>query len=246
MRNKFKGPFVILFFLALMASSGYSQIKCTVIRERTQTPPIFGMSGKLENTKTWIFEDKIRRDDGRGSSKIIRLDKGLMWIVNNRDSSYTELSKDEFQGMAVMALMMYGITFDTLTGKVIIPDPLFKKTGKRGEVNGYKCFEVVPTKMSQKSSFIKGITMWISPDTGLEPELFADILKKTLGGMGDDYNSFFKQIEELGGYPVRIETKALGRVVTQDFQGYQKETVPANFFNIPDGYKKKEGFFGPL
>ncbi len=246
MKQYIKILFISIFFLTLAISRGYGQIKCLVIKERTQTPPIFGMSGKLENTKTWIAEDRIRRDDGSGSSKIIRLDKGIMWIVNNNDSSYTELTNDEFQGMAVMALMMYGITFDTLTGEVIIPEPLFKKTGRRGEINGYKCFEVVPSNMDQKSSFIKGITMWISSDTGLDPGLFADILRKTLGGLGDEYKSFFSQIEALGGYPVRIETKALGRVVTQDFQGHEKQTVPADFFDVPKEYKKKEGFFGPL
>lgn len=237
---------VIAACLIISSQSVYAQIQCTLIRERTQTPPVFGMSGKLENTNTWITPLCLRRDDGAGSSKIVRLDKGVMWVVNHTDSSYTELTKDAYQGMALMSLMLYGVTYDTVTGDVIIPDPLFRKTGRQANINSFTCFEVVPAKIDKDNTLFKGVNLWISKDTGVDPSLFADILRKTMGGIGEDYEPFFRQIEELGGYPVRVETKVLGKVVTQNFLSQKKVTVKSGFFDLPRGYRKKEGFFGPF
>ncbi|RKY82492.1 hypothetical protein DRQ07_01150 [candidate division KSB1 bacterium] len=236
--------FIILLITGQSILSG--QIPCTLIKEKTLTPPVFGMSGKLEFSKTWITDKMLRRDDGKGNTKIVRIDKGVMWVINHNDSTYTELQREEFQGLAILGLMMFGVTFDTTTGEVIVPKPLLKKTGRKRVVNGYNCEEYVPASLDKNNNFIKSITMWVSKDTGLDQSIYINILKKMLGDVNNEYGDFYAQLQSMGGYPVRVETKMLGKAITQDFTGYEKVTVKNTFFDPPKGYKKKEGFFGPM
>ena len=111
------------------------------------TPPIFGMGGSASLTKTWIADDYLRRDEqANNQTTLIRPDLGRIWMINHADTTYSEISQELFQGLAMMGLMMFGVTTDTITGKPIIPDPLFVHTSRTRHIGEWTCYEITTKK----------------------------------------------------------------------------------------------------
>jgi len=217
-----------------------------ILEEETTMPPVFGMSGKMSITKTWITKDKMKRNEGaKNQTTILRSDIGKIWLIDHSDTTYTELSREMFQGLAMMGLMMFGVTVDSVTGDPIIPDTLFQKTGRRRNIDDWDCFEVVVTRGKNVfgNGIIEPVVMWVSGDTGIEKDLYGRLMRQLMGGLGKKYDSLFRQINQLGGYPVLVETKAMGFKMVQKLKSAEKCFLEESIFLLPEGYKKKEGLF---
>ena len=227
------------FGLSAFAQEGY------VIQEETRMPPMFGEEGKNHIIKTWMMKDKLRRDEGeRGQTTIIRSDLGKIWVIDHADTTYSELTQEMFQGLAVMGLMMFGVTLDSVTGKPIIPDPLFKKTGRQKSIGNWDCHEVVLSggETGLWNGLIEPVVMWVSGNTGLEKGLYGRLMRRMMGELGEEYDAFFKQLDALDGYPVLLETKAMGVVVGQELKSVERYTIPLSVFDLPAGYQKVDPF----
>ena len=138
--------FILSFILVscLNIPRGFSQKQGTFIEEEITSPPIFGMSGENSLAQTWILGDKVRRDEeDKRQTTIIRSDLGKIWILNQSDTTYREVSQEMFQGLAMIGLMMFGVTFDSLTGEPIVPDPLFRETGNNRQIGKWNASEYV-------------------------------------------------------------------------------------------------------
>lgn len=238
------GFYTVLLCVALgievSAQEGY------ILEEETTMPPVFGMSDKISITKTWMTKNKMKRNEGaKNQTTILRSDIGKIWLIDHSDTTYTELSREMFQGLAMMGLMMFGVTVDSVTGDPIIPDPLFKRTGRKRNIGDWNCFEVVAG--GGKGGFVNGmiepVVMWVSGDTGIEKDLYGRLMRQLMGGLGEKYDSLFRQIEDLGGYPVLIEIKAMGFKMVQKLKSAERCSLPDSVFSLPEGYKKKEGLF---
>ena len=241
---KIKLVFILSFILVsiLNVSPGFSQKQGTYIEEEMTSPPIFGMSGENSLTRTWILNDKIRRDEeSKGQTTIIRSDLGQIWIINHRDTTYQEVSREMFQGLAMIGLMMFGVTYDSLTGEPIVPDPLFQKTGGTRQIGKWNAHEyvVVPKGEGSIPNSMKRLSLWFSRDVGLDSKVYSRMMRKMFGDLGSDYDSFFKQLESMEGYPVLVETRMMGMEMKQKLIRIEERTIRLSLFDIPKGYKKQ-------
>lgn len=221
---------------------GLSQTQGYYIEEEVTSPPIFGMEGQSTLTRTWILHDKIRRDEGdKFRTTIIRSDLGKIWIMNHSDTTYNEVSQEMFQGLAMIGLMMFGVTYDSLTGAPIIPDPLFQKTHRTSKIGEWNAHEVTVIQRGegQLANSVKQMSLWISKDTGLDSRIYSSMMRKMFGDLGNEYDDFFRQLESLEGYPVLVETRMMGMDMKQKLIKTEKRFIPLSLFEIPKGYREK-------
>ncbi len=232
---------VVVMFFAL---SLFSQNQGVILEEESVTPPVFGMSGSRSVTKTWIAGDRIRRDEEAGNqTTIIRPDLGRIWMIDHADTTYTEMTQEMFQGLAMMGLMMFGVTTDTLTGKPIIPDPLFIRTGRTRNIGEWTCYEIrTPKSEEGLLGMIQAFSMWVGRDTGLDGVFYGNLMRKMMGDLGGDYDVFFDQLEQIEGYPVLIETTVMGTELFQELKKIEHDFIPDSVFELPAGYKKVGGY----
>jgi hypothetical protein len=241
---KIKSVLIMSYFLVsiLNVPRGFSQKQGHYIEEEVTSPPIFGMAGGKTLTRTWILDDKIRRDEeDKLQTTIIRSDLGQIWIVNHGDSSYREVSQEMFQGLAMIGLMMFGVTFDSLTGEPIVPEPLFRKTGSAMQIGKWSAREyvVVPKGEGSVPNSMKRLSLWLSRDAGLDSSIYSRMMRKMFGDLGSDYDGFFRQLESLEGYPVLVETRMMGMEMRQKLIKVEKKTISESLFDVPRGYKKQ-------
>lgn len=212
------------------------------VEEETIMPPIFG-SGEKTLTKTWMTGDKLRRDEGdKNQTTIIRADLGKIWLIDHSNKTYSELTPEIFQGLAVMGLMMFGVTIDSATGKPRIPDPLFQNTGRKRLVGNWECYEVVIKAGAGLRGIVEPVVLWVSGNTGLEKDFYSRMMRRLMGELGKEYDAFFRQLEELNGYPVLMETKAMGAIVAQALKKVEEKSIPASVFDLSEGYKMVDLF----
>jgi hypothetical protein len=141
-----------------------------------------------------------------------------------------------------MGLMMFGVTIDSATGKPIIPDPLFRKTGRKKLVGTWECYEVVIKTGAGLRGIVEPVVLWVSGNTGLDKDFYSRMMRRLMGELGNEYDAFFRQLEALDGYPVLMETKAMGAIVAQALKKVEERSIPASVFNLPEGYKMVDLF----
>jgi len=225
-----------LVFLMVLPCRSYGQKSGYIIEEEWTTPPLFGMPGNTRMVKTWIAEDKMRRDEADSSQIVlIRPDLGKLWMIRPKTKSYIEMDRETLQGLSMMAVMVFGIGIRPETGKPAIPDSLFMKTGKEMRIGSWNCREIQVRRQKGRS-----VVIWISGETGLESGLYTNMLKKLMGPAASDYEAFFRQLDTLDGYPVLVESGMGGRKLTQKLIGVRSQPIPDSVFEIPKGYRKAE------
>ncbi|MBN2102624.1 hypothetical protein JW835_01125 [bacterium] len=219
----------------LFAENGY------YIEEKVTTPPIFGLPAQTHFTKTWITDTHLRRDEGdKNQTLLIDTRKNQAWLVRHQDSTMIKMDIATFQGMALMTMMMFGVTYDTLTGEPIIPDSIFYKTGRQRHVGEWDCHEVVIHSRRPDSGDKRNhrVIMWVT--TSPDRPLYASILRTMMGPMVRQYAFFFDQLERLGGYPAELHTRAMGVEVTQKLLLLEERDIADSFFQLPPGYQSEE------
>jgi len=221
----------------LRAEEGY------YIEEKLTTPPIFGLPKQTHLTKTWITNTHLRRDEGsKQQTLLIDTRKNQAWLIRHQDSTMIRMDMATFQGMALMTMMMFGVTYDTLTGDPIIPDSIFYKTGRQLRVGQWDCHEVIVQRRHSDSGGNKGqpVVMWITDHDVSEQSLYVSILRAMMGPLVNQYSAFFNQLERLGGYPAELYTRAMGMEITQKLLRLEKENITEAVFQLPSGYKIAE------
>ncbi len=225
-----------LVLLMLVPCCSYGQKSGYIIEEEWTTPPLFGMPGTTRLVKTTIAGGKIRRDEADSSQIVlIRPDLGKLWMIRPKEKSYLEMDRETLQGLSMMAVMVFGIGISPETGKPIIPDSLFMKTGKEMWIGSWKCREILVRRPQGRA-----VSIWVSGETGLEPGVYTEILKKLMGPAASDYKAFFRQMDTLDGYPVLIESGMGGKKLTQKLIGVRSQPISDTVFEIPKGYRKAE------
>jgi len=210
------------------------------IEEEVTTPPLFGLPKQTHVTKTWLTNTQLRRDEGdKHQTLLIDTRKNEAWMIRHRDSTVIKLDMATFQGLALMSMMMFGVTYDTLTGEPVIPDSIFYQTGRTGRIGIWNCREVVVHRRhpdpARQGSY--PVVMWMTTDAISERSIYASLLKSMMGPLAHQYRAFFEQLERLGGYPAELHTKAMGMEITQKLKMIEARNIPPSVFTKPAGYK---------
>lgn len=239
---------IFVSFLSIVISTPLlAQQPGVFIVEETVSTPQEDLPGTADTTRIYLTDNCLRRDEGgKSQTTIVRLDIQKIWMIHHKSQTYSELTSEMFQGLGVMGLMMFGMKIDSLTGLPIIPEPLFKKTGSIRKIGKYNCFELVLNK-KEAAGLIQGLlgsmVLWVSSETGLEKKTYGTIMRRMLGNLGQPYDSFFHQLEDIGGYPVLVKYRIMGQDVEQRLLDSKKIEMGPSIFKIPDGYQKEEKLF---
>ena len=226
-------------FFFLIVFSLCAQESVLYLEEQVQTPGFFGKAGVTNRVESWLTADKYRKDEpDQNQSILVRSDLGKIWRIDHSDSSYQEIPAEVFQGMAMMGVMMFGVTLDSLTGAPIIPDPLFVQTTRHRKIGEWQAYEMIPAQRGEgsMSGMVKSFIMWVSPDCGISADVYANISRKMMGPLSTEYEALFKQMENLGGYPVLVETTMMGKKAKQQLISCKVKEVSSQVFDLPNSY----------
>jgi hypothetical protein len=199
------------------------------VKEQTQMSGMMGMLSSKGAETTYIKSDKMRTEgrtemggamggmmQGGGGSKttdvvtITRLDKGVLWMVNNDDSTYVEIP-------------LKGTAVDSVSEGFKIKDISVKKTGQTKEIIGYKCegvevdmtFEITTRegKQTQVQTYSIKNLFWMRPEVKDLEELrhfwdqMVDVARVSQKGspMAEAMGPLFAKIKEIQGVPLGME-----------------------------------------
>jgi hypothetical protein len=227
---------VLLFIVSgwLAADEGY------YIREEITTPAVFGLPGQTHVTQTWITATHVRRDEGNQLKTLLIHSGNQAWLIQHQDSSILKMELSTFQGLALMTMMMFGVTYDTVTGAPVIPDSIFYRTGRQIKIREWLCEEIRVHRLNSHSLRQKDrpILMWVTVNPA-HRLIYAHLLQALLGPLVQQYTVFFQQIERLPGYPAEFYTRAMGMEITQKLLAIEKQEIPDSLFTLPADYKMR-------
>ena len=223
---------IILLFTALNA---FSQGGGYYIEEQMIMTSAQGGDGDSLKVKMWIQGDKFRREQGDSLDVTIgRLDKGLFWIIDPAAQTYSVMDLEIMRQMAQFTMMMMGAQLNE-DGEISIPDDLYVRTGEKMIIGGWNAEKVGLNKKYSGTGMMDGFAMWISPDCGAPPELYADMMRNVFGDPNGDLKKIFKLWEDLNGYPVMIETSIMGVTNTTVTTRIEQAAPPDEYFQLPQG-----------
>ena len=181
---------------------------------------------------------------------ITRLDKNVIWTLDNENKQYTEIEIEEFMK----------VEKDEEETEEIVPEIKIEKTGNTKEILEKTCEEVIVSMdiKSDEGSMTMTQTMWVTTDiTGYEE--LKEFNKKFRGnGSGQSmasmtkdkksYNEFQEKIGEVEGFPLELEMEFSMGTEIMPFSMKTHSTVTKidtkpisdKVFEIPEGYSLKE------
>jgi hypothetical protein len=216
----------------MMGMGGESTVRVYVKgdRSRTETTSEGMMGGEVTNIT------------------ITRLDKNVIWTLDNENKQYAEIEIGEFMKV------------EEEETEETVPEIKIEKTGKTKEILGKTCEEVIVSMdiKSDEGSMTMTQTMWVTTDiTGYE-ELKE--FNKKFGGNGSgqsmasmtkdkkSYNEFQEKISEVEGFPLELEMEFSMGAEIMPFSMRTHSTVTKidtkpisdKVFEIPEGYSLEE------
>ena len=244
---------ICLVMLCCFASSLYAD----VMYEMTSTTE--GMMGMKGETQMRVFvkgdrslTEMTAENPMTGSmsdTKIIRLDKGVIWSIDHENKQYNEYNLGE----------MAGEPEEAEETEMKMPDVSVAKTGNKKEILNKDCEEIVVTMKAAgadgEMTFKQ--TMWITKDIPGYKEIQEFQKHMSESGLGSSammgpnkkhYEEFQNKISEIDGFPLEIVMEMsmggeeMAFTMTTRSEVTKIETKPINdkVFEIPAGYSLQE------
>lgn len=187
--------------------------------------------GSGENI-SYYKPDRARMEAPGGAISIIRLDKGVMWIVNDAEKTYIEMNAEQMS--ALTAIM----------GE--IKEPEVEKTSETKKIGKYNCTKII-VKMEMMGSKTE-TEIWGTKDIKPDPTLlkFNEKMLEVFKGNPSMESSYkmMQKVYDMEFYPVQTTTKAkimgFSSENTTSLKEISTEKLEDSLFEIPDGYEKQE------
>lgn len=228
-----------------------------VMYEMTSTTE--GMMGMKGETQMRVFVKgdrsltEMTADDamagGMSDTKIIRLDKGVIWSIDHENKEYTQFSLEE----------MTGEPEESEEPAMEMPEVKVISTGNKKKILNKDCEEIIVTMEAagDEGSATFKQTMWVTKEVPGYKEIQEFQKHMSESGLGSssmmgpnkkNYDEFQQKISEIEGFPLEIimEMSMGGGVMsftmTTRSEVTKIETTPINdkVFEIPAGYSLKE------
>ena len=182
------------------------------VKEETQMNGLMGMLSSKGVETTYIKGDKMRAETkvemggmiNASPSDVVtitRLDKGLIWMIDNADSTYMEMS-------------LKAAKAESSSANFKVKDVNVKRTGQTKTILGEKCegIEVdVTIEVASQSQSVKSL-FWMRPEVKDMAEMrhfwdaMVDAAQMSQGGpMGAMMAPVFAKIKEIPGVPFGVE-----------------------------------------
>jgi hypothetical protein len=206
---------------------------------------------------------EMTRQDGSDAVLIFRGDRNVLWSVNEKRRTYTEVDRARMQEMVAQsdaARKQMEKEFDKVppekraemlrmlaqgAPKKKREPPTIKPTGRTDKVGGIPCHEVEVLRSDEKLREVC-VADWkaagiAKSDLGALHDLngFEDDTVGAMGGRTQD--DALELFEQLDGLPVRVRTFRGGQPRTElRVTKVERKAIDAKSFEVPDGYTKRE------
>ena len=225
-----KNVIFLLSMLSLLSGISFAQfegaidMKVSMIENGKSHDAIYTMLVKNNLMATSIKSDS---SEGGHGKFIFRGDKQALWVVDEAEKSYLEISlKDENKSNTKKVLV---ITKPQKAKQKI------KNTGKKETILGYTCDELVIEDNDEVTH------IWGTSKLG---NVYHEMLK-SFGEVGGQEAAKGKkgwedELVDMKLFPLKIISMKDGKVEqTQEVTRIEKKTIPASTFEVPKDYKKQ-------
>ncbi len=169
----------------------------------------------------WVKKDMVRIETkgGVGSTMIYRTDLKKIYMVNEDDKTFFEISQDE------KPQEIYG-TGGTSTKYSV------KKTGKTKVVAGYPCGQFIIKRNNEVTD------LWGTKKLG-------QLVRAISTALGQEHTDLAEgatnEVMKMGIYPMLSTTTIDGSLIeSQEVTRVESKSLDISLFNLPDGYKKQK------
>jgi hypothetical protein len=188
-------------------------------------------------SRIWLGEQKVRRDDGQVSS-ILRMDKNKMYVLDHARKIYNVLDMPiDFKKLYPQGGEEMQARASELSKMDVTITPREEKR-KIGDWEARRYDVVMTNAIGMKVE----TTMWVSKDVGVD----VSALTRMAGAMTalkPGTLDWMKKMEELEGFPVLQEATVtmMGTPIksTEQLVSVEKKEAPAGTYEPPAGYKEK-------
>lgn len=219
--HSFRLRAIIFFFAFSIACQAHAQFE-GIVETKNVTTDEMGKRQEFIMTM-WIKKDMVRIETRGGtvpsSTMIYRTDLKKIYMVNDEDKTYFEISQDE------KAEEIYGVGGTSARYSV-------KKTGKKKVIAGYPCEQFIIKRNNEVTE------LWGTKKLG-------QLVRAISKAMGQEHTSVAEgatnEVMKLGIYPMLSVTNLDGNLIeSQEVTRIEKKSLDATLFNLPAGYKKQK------
>ncbi len=227
----------LLFVLAAAPSA--TPASAVYIEERIETGPVDGPLEDRGLRKTWIAPKRLRIESG-DRVEIYDAERGLWRMVDRAGKVWTQGTRKQIAANeAVPMTAIVGLTVDEDTGDALVPTRAFERAPGKEKIGTW---DAIPWRATAPDPEGGEDRVWIA-EAGVKWSDLQRIAIDLFPGRGDQMKSYLRQVEALGGFPVRTE-----RVNDETRIRYtvtKIETVkidPSLFAPATDGYREVPTF----
>ncbi|MBP7653466.1 DUF4412 domain-containing protein [Candidatus Dependentiae bacterium] len=259
MKNK-TALFSIIFIIVLFFLN--DQLKSDMLLKYNKTTDSYDFSGKQNPASGYVSmvkigEDKMRVDDGKNYTCIIRLDKNSMYLLTHQNKSYMELNMNAGSMKETIKKELkkqLGEDADIESSIFMNPQISVKVNdiGEKKKIKSWNCRKYVQTmKMNVMGNQETVSELWTTEDIKINYELYSKFAVAMLSTMGMNQNvskDILDEFKKLRGITVMSATSSdiMGnKIKTTEELIEVKETKFNDLeFELPEDYKKTSGMFG--
>ena len=244
-----------LFCLALLLCLG-SMSYADVMYEMVSTSEgMMGMKGET-NMRIFVKGDRslteMTAENPMGGTmtdtKIIRLDKGVIWAIDHEKEQYTEIAIAKEQP-----------AMDESEEEIAMPDLKVVRTGEKKKILNKECEEVIVTMNIDDEEGTTKLkqTMWVTTDMPGYKEI-QDFQKHMTGsgsmsssmmrGNKKTFEEFQKKTAEIEGFPLEIDMEmtmgaegmSFSFLTHSEVTKIETNPISDKVFEVPAGYSLQE------
>ncbi len=231
---------IVFFFIALTLFLCPILAKADIFITRTKHSDEVVMMGQVQPAKdeqgiVWMTNDKMRDDLG-DISTLVRFDLNKMYIINNKDKTYSEIDLPiDFEKILPAEAMQY-LQMMQVTATVT-------DSGETQKIKDWNCKKY----LVEISVSIMGMTMpmtmemWTSKDLGIDFDLYKKFQNETLL-LNPMFKSVIAEFQKIEGYPVltKLSMTMMGAETKsqEELLSVEKKDPPPGIYDLPQGYTK--------
>jgi len=198
-------------------------------------------------TTVWITEDKACSDNEEQST-IIRLDKGITYLLDHKKKTYmilnvdlskvssstnSEVDKEEIE------------QFQSMMNHMMRLEISIKPTGEKQKIGKWNCEKYTQKVVTGMGSM--NTEIWATDQIRINHDVytkFAAAMFASVPGMQNMVDSITREMQKVKGVSVLTKTTSelMGQTITSSTELLEAKEgkAPAGIFDLPSGYKKVE------
>lgn len=185
--------------------------------------------------KTWVLADRVRIEDGK-RVEIYDAKRGLFRMFDMESRQWTEATRERLAGQgAVPRTAIVGMSLDDALEPRVAESP-FVKRSERAKIGAWSAEAWRATEPDPEGG--RG-TLWIARDAGAA---WADLQRVAIAlfpGTRDTMARYLREVEALGGWPVRIERTNGERLLRYTVTTIERVPAPDSLFeDVPAGFER--------